>query len=262
VPYRFAAERPNYSDVASGRVFASQPASPGFPVRLASEIFQRCLAIRRGQGLMQPCALYDPCCGAGYLLGVVAYLHGESIRSLAGSDISAKAVALAARNLSLLTLGGIERRISEIEELLDRYGKESHRDALASARVFRERVMKLESSRPVQVHVFQADALDGAAMAAGLDAAQVDVVLTDVPYGQHSQWQGAPSEDPIGGMLAALSDVLLPDGLVAVASDKQQKAAHPLFQRVDHFQVGRRKVVILQLEAPSSASPDELPAKA
>jgi len=58
--YKFATDRANYADLASGHVFYSLPGHPAFPVRLASEIYQRCLALR-GQG-PSPCTIFDPCC--------------------------------------------------------------------------------------------------------------------------------------------------------------------------------------------------------
>ncbi len=51
MPYQFAVDRPNYSDLASGRVLYSVPGHHAFPVRLASEIFQRCLAYLRAAGI-------------------------------------------------------------------------------------------------------------------------------------------------------------------------------------------------------------------
>lgn len=59
MPYRFATERRDYSDYASGKVFYALPGCPAFPVRLASEIFQRCLEIRAAEDATQPCVLYD-----------------------------------------------------------------------------------------------------------------------------------------------------------------------------------------------------------
>ena len=53
--YKFANEHANYADLASGHVFYSLPGHPAFPVRLASEIYQRCLALR-GTGNL---SLYD-----------------------------------------------------------------------------------------------------------------------------------------------------------------------------------------------------------
>src|SRR5512143_1356441 len=108
--YKYAKEQQDYSDLTSGRVFYSLPGHPAFPVRLASEIFQRCLANRLA--IFQdstPCTLYDPCCGAAYLLSVTAYLHRPQIREVIGSDIDEKAVAMAKKNLGLLDEAGMER---------------------------------------------------------------------------------------------------------------------------------------------------------
>jgi hypothetical protein len=47
-------------------------------------------------------------------------------------------------------------------------------------------------------------------------------------------------------MLDALLGILSPSSIVAIASDKQQKARHERFQRLEQFQVGKRRVVILK----------------
>jgi 23S rRNA (guanine2535-N1)-methyltransferase len=39
--YRYTAERQNYEDFASGRVLYNQKGTTAFPVRLASELYQR-----------------------------------------------------------------------------------------------------------------------------------------------------------------------------------------------------------------------------
>src|SRR5687767_13972902 len=97
--YKFATERTDYSHLASGRVFYSWPGHPAFPVRLASEIFQRCQARRAALGLSARCVLYDPCCGAGYSLSVLAFLHREAIHTVVGSDVDEHAVARTRQNL-------------------------------------------------------------------------------------------------------------------------------------------------------------------
>jgi 23S rRNA (guanine2535-N1)-methyltransferase len=77
----------------------------------------------------------------------------------------------------------------------------------------------------------------------------VDVVLTDVPYGQRSQWQIDsldPTQSPIGAMLNALQSVLHAGSIVAIASDKQQKVRHDGYERVERFQIGKRQVVLLK----------------
>src|SRR5512145_486888 len=129
--YKYVKEQLDYSDFSSGRVFYSLAGHPAFPVRLASEIFQRCVAQReRMYQVSTPCTLYDPCCGAAYHLSVLAYLHREHIREVIASDLDEKAIALAERNLGLLHLDGLDKRILELSNMLEKYGKDSHREAL------------------------------------------------------------------------------------------------------------------------------------
>jgi 23S rRNA G2445 N2-methylase RlmL len=240
--YKFATQQIDYSDFSSGRVFYSLPGHPAFPVRLASEVFQRCMTIRAANGDTAPCVLYDPCCGAAYQLGVLAYLHAGMIGEVIGSDIDERAVSLAAQNLGLLTPAGLDKRIDQITELFSQYGKPSHKAALESARLLRERLGAFDAPK---VRAFRANALDADALRERLGTARVDIVLTDVPYGQHSQWQDA-NANPIYAMLDALLGILLPTSIVAIASDKQQKVAHERYRRLERFQIGKRQVVILR----------------
>ena len=154
--YKFAEERLNYSDLASGHVFYGLPGHPAFPIRLASEIFQRCLAFRGKK--YSPCVVYDPCCGAAYHLSVIAYLHWNSIHQLICSDIDEKAVQLAERNLGLLTPDGMKRRGREISTMIHLYGKESHKNALESLHRLQEQVACLTAVHPMQAKVFRANA--------------------------------------------------------------------------------------------------------
>ena len=249
--YLYATERPDYSDLASGRVFYSLAGSPAFPVRLASEIFQRCLAFRRQAGAVSPCVLYDPCCGAGYLLGVVAYLHGETLREVIGSDWDEKAVAVAQRNLGLLHGAGLVRRTAELTELFRLYGKPSHQAALDSTQVFHRRLDESGEGQPLTLRAFQASALDGPALAQNLNGSLADIVLTDVPYGLHSNWQGLNAGQDPARALDLMLDALLPGlaerAVVALVTDKGQMAAHPGYRRVGHFQLGKRKVIFLMV---------------
>jgi hypothetical protein len=265
MPYQFAQERPDYSDLASGRVFHSLSGHPPFPIRLASEVLQRCLAIRAAAGssgpvtLYDPCCgaaagsservtLYDPCCGAAYHLSVLAYLHWPALQAIVASDVDPQSVEFAGRNLALLSVEGLDRRIAELTEMYQRYGKESHAAALSSARSLRQRLVDLSALHPIQVRVFQANALDRQAVHSQLQGLQVDIVFTDVPYGQHSQWQRqfTRAQSPMWAMLDALRDVLVPTSLVAVVSDKQQKGSHEGYRRVQRFQIGKRQIVILR----------------
>lgn len=257
MPYKFAQERADYSALASGRVFYSQPGYPAFPIRLASEIFQRCLALRQADHLTTPCILYDPCCGAAYHLSVLAYLHWQSIQEVIGSDINETAVEFAKQNLGLLSRDGINKRINEIAELHQRYGKESHQAALDSARTLRDRIATLERKHPLVTKTFQADATNVKALCENLKGTPVDIVLADVPYDQHSHWQtsGPETSEPLALMLTALLNILSPASLVAIISDKGQKVLQTGYQRLDHFQVGKRRIMILKPNQTCQVSP-------
>jgi hypothetical protein len=241
--YRYATERPNFADLASGQVFHSLPGHPAFPVRLASEVFQRCLALRgKGSGAV---SLYDPCCGAAYHLSILAYLHWDSIRQVTASDVDARAVQLAEHNLSLLTPQGLERRIRELGAMQRLYGRDSHRQALESAARLQERVVAFHKLRPIQLRAFQADALDARALAAQLGETRPEVVFTDLPYGQHSHWQGE-TDDPAAALLAGLLPLLGAESIVAISSVKGLKLDPPGYRRVEKLKLGKREIQFFQ----------------
>lgn len=249
MPYKFATQQRDYSDLASGRVLYSLTGHPAFPIRLASEVFQRCLARRTPAGEKQRQVIYDPCCGAAYHLCTLAYEHWPSIQEIIGSDIDHQAVAVSQRNLELLTPEGLSSRMSELDHLYRTYGKPSHQEALKSAEKLQRQVTDWTEQHPIRTRVFQASAFDGQAMASQLDGVRVDIVLTDVPYGQHSAWQsnrGDPPENPVYAMLTALLGVLHAGSIVAVVSNKQQKVAHDDFERVQRFKLGKRQITLLK----------------
>jgi len=248
--YKYAKEQQDFADFSSGRVFHSLPGHPAFPVRLASEIFQRCAAHRAEiYEDRTPCTLFDPCCGAAYHLSVLAFLHGEQIREIIASDIDERAVALAKRNLGLLHRDGLDKRILELSTMLAQYGKESHREALQSASALREKLSSLRDNHPPQTYVFQASATDREKVSSHIQPGSVDIVFTDVPYGRHSRWQYTDltaSSNPLRSMLDALLSIASPSSILAIASDKQQKVSHEGYKRIEQFQVGKRRMVILR----------------
>jgi hypothetical protein len=248
--YKYEKVPLDYSDLASGRVFYSSPGYPAFPVRLASEIFQRCLASRAAiYRNTAPCTLYDPCCGAAYHLSVLAYLHRKHIREIIASDVDEKAVGVAKRNLGLLSVPGMDQRIGEITKMLEQYDKDSHREALTSAHILKDKLTTFVQESPLETRVFQASALDRETILHNIKADSVDLVFTDVPYGQHSQWhdpEAGEASSPLWSMLDALIGILSSSSLLAIVSDKRQKVVHERFQRVEQFQIGKRRVVILK----------------
>jgi tRNA G10 N-methylase Trm11 len=91
--------------------------------------------------------------------------------------------------------------------------------------------------------------MDRGTISAHIPPGSVDIVFTDVPYGRHSQWHdtdlSAPF-NPLKSMLDALRDIVSDSSILAIASDKQQKISHESYHRIEQFQVGKRRVVILK----------------
>lgn len=246
MPYQFAQQRTDYSAFASGHVLQSVPGRTTFPVRPASEIFQRCAALLVGAGNGGPHTLYDPCCGSGQLLTTLAFLHGDHLAKVIGSDIDPEAVELAARNLALLTPAGLDARVAALADLRARYGKESHAEALAHAAALRSR---LPASPTFGARTFVADATSTPALLDQLGAGAVDLVIADVPHGRQTAWtmpgNGAPPTPPASALLAALLPVLAPVAVVAVAANRGQRIDHPAYRRAGQWQIGKRHVIFL-----------------
>jgi hypothetical protein len=243
--YRFAVERHDYSDYASGRVFYSLPGQPAFPVRLASEIFQRCWEYRQSA---EPCVIYDPCCGGAYHLSVLGYWHGRQMEEIVVSDLNTAVLPLAQRNLNLLTASGLAERIAELQQLYATYQKASHAAALASAARLQERQQRYLGEHVIPTHLFAANVMDKAAIMAGVNDRSIDIVISDIPYGWLTDWHTDDvNKSPAWQMLETLRFVLSPAAVVAIAADKQQKVAHEGYERLDKFQVGKRRVWIGRL---------------
>ncbi|MBB6731094.1 hypothetical protein [Cohnella zeiphila] len=239
--YLFETVPRNYETFASGRVLYNARGTTAFPVRLASEIAQRCFRILEGKGEPGPYSVYDPCCGGGYLLTVVGLLHGPRIGSLQGSDVDGEALGIAAQNLSLLTKDGLDRRKDQLRKLYELYGKTSHREALASAEELDERI---RSSGIERIATFQADATspeNRADMPGG-----VHLVMTDLPYGNLAEWR-SESRDPLPEWFETVRRTMIPSrSVLAVVADKGQKLAHGKFRRLQHLKVGKRQIALFE----------------
>jgi 23S rRNA G2445 N2-methylase RlmL len=221
--YRYERERVDRSDLAAGRVLLGRPGATAFPVRLASELFQRALSHAGHERVV----VHDPLCGGGYLLTVVGFLHATRIARLVASDVDPDSVALARRNLSLLTQAGIERRMEEIAELRARFGRASYDEGLEAAR-------RLRLPVDVESEAFVADALDVSAPA--------DIVLSDLPYGGLTAWRGASTS----AFLATLARHD-PGTIVALAAPKGEVLDAEGLERLERFGVGKRRLVVLRV---------------
>ena len=238
----------DYSAYASGQVFYSRPGFPAFPVRVASDIFSKSVSLLKEQGLDSPYVLYDPCCGSGQLLVTLGFQYGEFLSQVVGSDIRPEAVELAEKNLGLLTISGLEKRIHGLQELIDKFGKESHKVTLHNALAFQNRLQEVLALHPIQTRVFQADVFDERTLASQFAETNPNLVITDIPYGQASSWTTdvLPGErSPAEQMLEILLPILSRPAIVAVASNRKQPVKHPSYTREEQWKVGRRRVVFL-----------------
>lgn len=256
--YRFARERTDDSVYASGHVLHSAPGRTGFPLRLATELFQRCAAQLAVRGVRSLFTLYDPCCGAGQLLTTIGLLHRDAVGEIIGSDIDEAAVTLAQRNLALLSPAGLRVRIAELDDLHVRFGRASHAAAAGDARRLLAGITAAGDAA-ISVSAFTADITRPGALAGHIADAHVDMVVADVPYGNWSAWStnadGAdPDVSPIERMLETLRPVLAPGAVVAVVSGKDQRATHPAYRRVERWQIGRRRIELVEL-ASNNAGP-------
>ncbi|MEO3824239.1 rRNA methyltransferase [Actinomadura sp. B10D3] len=208
--YRHAVVRENYEDLASGGVLHSAPGFPAFPVRLASEMFQRALAMR------QECSavVWDPCCGSGYLLTVLGLLHPGQITAVVGTDIDPAALQLTGQNLALLSEAGLLARAADLDAQAERWDKPSY---AAAAQAARRLVRRLPAGQTTAPHLHQADVFDPEQLRQALDGRRPDVVITDVPYGEQTGWHGPGGASGTAGMLRALAEVLPEDAVIAVA---------------------------------------------
>jgi len=241
--YRFAICRENYEEFAGGRVLYGGPGSTAFPVRLASEIFQRCENHLALQGALPPYTLYDPCCGEGYLLTVLGFMHGAHLARIIASDIDPLAVERVRRSLSLLTPAGFDRRLQEIRGLLDAYGKPAHKGALESGARLRHRLSPAHEA--IRTQCFQFDIAGEDRLPD--DVRHVDLVISDLPYGRLSAWLGmAEPATAAQQLLGTVADTLAPRAIVALVADKQQPVSHPGYRRVDSLILGHRRVTLLE----------------
>mgnify|MGYP001287659194 CR=1 FL=1 len=242
--YKYEKHPQNSEDYASGRVLWNAPGTTAFPVRLASELYLRAKAYLLQKSSKEKITIYDPCCGGAYLLTTLGIMHGQDLDRLIGSDIDPRAVELAKRNLSLVNADGINRRIEQITRMIREFGKESHRQALESALRLKDKIVRRNAE--IDTCCFAADAVRGIPLDSLVK--EVDLVITDVPYGQTVHWiHEGETEHPLVKLLDNLRPVLSPASVVVIVADKKQTVSHPNFRPLERFKAGKRQVTFLEL---------------
>lgn len=221
----------SYEDVGGGVVLHSAPGHPGFPSRLALELFARAQAMTGKDRV----GLWDPLCGAGGMVATVALLRPSSLTRVLATDVDHDALQLAERNLALASATGLVARRRELAE------READPRRLASA----DRLLAIPGrSDDLRVEVAPADVTDAASLAA-LDLDGIDVVLTDLPYGQQTGWASA-SKAPARRALETLGGVL-PRGSVVVFSTTARDDLRPLPAATRSFRHGHRHIRMFRL---------------
>lgn len=241
--YIFETKPSGYEDFASGRVLYNARGTTAFPVRLASEIMQRCFRHLEGKGHDETYAVYDPCCGGAYMLTVVGLLHGHRMKRIVASDVNREVLGIAEKNLSLLSADGMSRRKEELAYLLEQYNKPSHREALDSVEKLASLITQsfIEETSSFHYDITATADADMAEQASG-----IDIVLTDLPYGDLVHWQ-SDCGNPLARFFDNMYERLEPEcSVMAVIADKRQKLRHDKFRRLEAFKVGKRQVGIFE----------------
>lgn len=88
------------------------------------------------------------------MLTVMGLLHNNKIKSIFASDVNCDVLGIADKNLSLLSVKGLNKRKEQIREYIQLYNKESHISALESAERLSHLVL---DSNMESVTLFQSD---------------------------------------------------------------------------------------------------------
>lgn len=230
--YKFC-ENDNFTDYSSGRVLYGNRGIPNFPVRLINEIFRRCVYYCENKSNL---TIYDPCCGGGYSLTILGLCNNEVIADILGSDIDKRMIEYAKKNTSLLSQAGLQKRINEIEGMLQLYGKPSHGEALESAKRIKD-VIKHE----MNIDIFEADCTKPQ----NTDK-KIDIIITDVPYGNLVDWKGE-QESGMNVMMTQLSKIANRSTILAISMDKHEKVNNGEWEKLEKNIIGKRKFMIYKL---------------
>lgn len=239
--YRYATERTDHSALASGQVLRSAPGFPGFPVRLASELLQRAMVHLEGGGVR----LWDPCCGSGYLATVLGLLHRDLLTHVRATDVDADAVGIAARNLELLTAEGLAERERELRRSARDFGRVAFIERAEAARDLAARLAEMGGDLPHVSAVADVFTLT--------EPVESDLVITDVPYGEMTRWEGSAPEDPLRGLLASMGRVLPARAVVVVTARTRRVRLPEGVQALERVKVGNRSAVLVRARDLASA---------
>ena len=227
--YRFA-EKNSFQYLAAGSVIKSYKGNTNFPVRLGLEIFNRCLQYIDNK---EKVTIYDPMCGSGYLLTTIGLLNFNKINKIYGSDINEEVIKVARKNLRLLTIEGINQRENEIQNLLDKYNRDSYKTGLLHIRAFKDIVNK-----NMDFELFKRDIFDQS-IALNIKS---DILIMDLPYNNLVKYNGDYSKSKLEEQIISLAQK---NTMVAIIRNKEQKLTIiPNLQGLEKIKIGKRVIEI------------------
>jgi tRNA G10 N-methylase Trm11 len=96
-----------------------------------------------------------------------------------------------------------------------------------------------------EIRCFTADVTKARDLTGIVDS--VNMVITDLPYGDIVTWSGQLDEkQAVSSLLDNILPVLLPGSLVALVTRKKTKIISEKYRRIELFTVGKRQITILQ----------------
>lgn len=230
--YLYATEHKNSEIFSSWRVLYHTRNATAFPVRLIEEIWGRTKYLLHQLWNMWPYDIYDPCGWIGYMMTVLWLLDGSSIETIVVSDINKEFLDYAQKNLSLLSIEGVNKRMKELQDYVSLYNKESHTWALEDA----YKILNIvEHQNQIRTFTYQNDIMNSW----DLGGHMFDTIIVDFPY-----WQLVSRNRNVDYWLIfqLFKKVLKENGILVIISDKQQKYVTDLFLPQWSFVIGKRKI--------------------
>lgn len=239
MPYQLVLDNQDHRDLASGHVLRSAPGYPAFPVRLAEEMFLRSAAHLPQRRL----ALWDPCCGSGYLATVLGLRQRDRLRAVLCTDVDAEAVELVRRNLALLSMAGLAQRRDELRRLFDEHHKAGHAEAAEASIRLADQLRAGGGDLPARA--IRVDVFDPGRLGLAVADDAPDLVVTDMPYGDQARWGGSLPTDvePLVGLARGLCAVLGDETVIALCG-RARKISLAGARALERLRLGNRAVFI------------------
>jgi 23S rRNA (guanine2535-N1)-methyltransferase len=152
--------------------------------------------------------------------------------------------ALSRRNLRLLTGEGLGERAAELTDLADRFDKPSYEAKAAAAARLARQLTRTGGDVPSVAGV--ADAFDSGQLVPVLGGRTPQMVITDVPYGEQTDWAGPAVGAGVPGMARAVASVVPAETVIIVAVRGRRVPLGDVVPPVQRFKVGTRSVAIVR----------------